>query len=285
MSSFGEIVFIGIVAAVILWFGWKQGFFRWQPDPNWNRNLQLYQVVVAFAVYFAISYFASFLYITTLPPSSDSPESFIQYATWLNFLNSATVLGALFIFWRSLPRSVHQGLWRSPAAKQSYGKDLQMSFFAWCLAFPFVLFINQLLENFLIQVIGIETIPDQIAVRFVKMTAQYPFYFFLALVSVVIFAPLIEEFLFRGILQSFIRKHIGSTQAIFITALCFSFFHFSLEQGWGNLPIIGSLFPLALFLGFLYEKQKSLLSSIGLHSLFNLFSILNLYFMGGIPCA
>jgi membrane protease YdiL (CAAX protease family) len=285
MSGVGEIGLIGIIATVILWFGWRQGFFRWQPDPNWNRNLRLYQVVVCFALYFVISNFASFLYVNILRSSASTPESFIQYVTWLNFLISATVLGALFLFWQFLPYTVHQAIWRNPSAKQSYANDLQMSFFAWCLTFPTVLFINQLLEKFLYAVIGIEYIPDQLAVRFVKMTAQYPIYFSLALISVVILAPFIEEFLFRGILQSFIRKHIGSTQAIFITALCFSFFHFSWDQGWGNLPIIGSLFPLALFLGFLYEKQKSLLSSIGLHSLFNLLSILNLYFMGGIPCA
>jgi hypothetical protein len=124
--------------------------------------------------------------------------------------------------------------------------------------------------------------PDQTAVRFVKMTLEHPPYFLLAALSVSVLAPLIEETLFRGFLQSFIRKHLGSTQAIWITATCFSLFHFSLDQGVGNIPIIGSLFCLALFLGFLYEKQRSLLASITLHATFNTFSILNLYFLGDV---
>jgi membrane protease YdiL (CAAX protease family) len=285
MSIIGGLILVGIAATFILWLGWKQGFFRWHPEEEWNPDIRLYQVAAGFAIYFVISILAPSLFIPLLRPYFPLPESYVGYATWINFLLSATIFAALFLLWCYLPNNVRRSIWKSKSASQTYGRDLQMSFFAWCLAFPTVLFVNQLLEDFLYHVIGIEQIPDQIAVRFIKMTAEYPFYFFLAITAVVILAPLIEEFLFRGLLQSFIRKHLGAKQAIVITALCFSCFHLSLAQGFGNIPIVSSLFPLALFLGFLYERQRSLLSSIGLHSLFNALSILNLYFMGGIPCA
>jgi len=281
----GELVLVGFAAAIILYLGWKQGFFFWKPEAEWNRTIQLHHVAAGFAVYFALSAVVPSLYTSWLQPYFPLPEGFIGYATWLNFLLAATILAALVCVWRWIPPTVRENIWRSKTARQSYGQDLRISLFAWFLSFPVVLFINQLLEDFLYKVIGIEHIPDQIAVRFVKMTAEYPFYFFLAITAVVIFAPIIEEFLFRGLLQSFIRKHLGSKQAIFITAVCFSFFHFSPEQGFANIPIVASLFPLALFLGFIYERQRSLMASIGLHSLFNLLSIINLYFMGGIPCA
>lgn len=285
MSVIGGLLLVGIAAFCILWLGWKQGFFRWTAEDNWNPHIKLYQVAAGFAVYFVLSILAPSLYVALLRPYFQAPDAFIGYATWINFLLSGTILVGLFILWRGLPQDVRSSLWRSRSAQQPYAQDLQMSFFAWCLSFPVVLFVNQLMEDFLYRVLGVEQIPDQIAVRFIKMTAEQPFYFFLAIIAVVILAPLIEEFLFRGLLQSFIRKHLGSKQAIFITALCFSCFHLSWEQGWGNVSIVASLFPLALFLGFLYEKQRSLLSPIGLHSLFNGLSIANLYFFGGIPCA
>jgi uncharacterized protein len=281
----GGLILVGLVAALILWLGFKQGFFRWTPENHWNRGIRLYHVVAGFALYFAVSLLLPYVYIPLLRPHFAAPEQYIGFLTWVNFLLSMTIFGALLVLVRWLPKAVRARIWRSETAVQSYGLDLRMSFFAWCLAFPLILFINQLVEGFLYQVIGVEQIPDQMAVRFIKMTAEYPFYFLLAIIAVIALAPLIEEFLFRGLLQSFIRKYLGAKQAIVITAVCFSCFHLSPEQGLGNIPILLSLFPLALFLGFLYERQRSLCASIGLHSLFNLCSVLNLYFMGGIPCA
>ena len=86
--------------------------------------------------------------------------------------------------------------------------------------------------------------------------------------------------LFRGFLQTYIRKHLGPKQAIVITSLCFSFFHYASGQGLGNIMIITSLFVLALFLGFLYEKQGSLLAPMVLHASFNTISVINLYLFG-----
>lgn len=281
----GGLILVGLIAALILWLGAKQGFFRWTSENTWNRGIRLVHVGAGFALYFAVSLLLPSVYIHLLRSHFAAPEQYIGFLTWINFLLSMTILVALFVLTRWLPRLVRERIWRSETAVQSYGQDLRMGFFAWCLAFPLILFINQLVEDFLYRVIGVEQIPDQVAVRFIKMTAEFPFYFFLAIIAVTVLAPLIEEFLFRGLLQTFIRKYLGAKQAIFITAFCFSCFHLSLEQGLGNIPILLSLFPLALFLGFLYERQRSLFASISLHSLFNLCSILNLYFMGGIPCA
>jgi len=280
-----ELLLVGIGAALILWFSWKKGFFLWKENTDWNRGFPFSLVILGFAIYFGVSYGSAVFYQTLFPSTFSTTKEYVRYATWLNFFISFTILSALLIFWRCFPLRIRSNLWKDSTEKRSYAKDFQMSLIAWLITFPIVLFINQLLELFLYRIIGIEEIPDQLAVRFVKMTAQYPSYFFLALISVVIMAPIIEEFLFRGLLQTYIRSRLGAKQAILITSICFSFFHFSFEQGLGNLPIVGSLFPLALFLGFLYERQHSLFASIGLHSLFNLFSIINLYFLGGIPCA
>ena len=40
-------------------------------------------------------------------------------------------------------------------------------------------------------------------------------------------------------------------------------------------------FILALFLGYLYERQGSLIAPIALHASFNAISVMNIYFLGG----
>jgi len=150
------------------------------------------------------------------------------------------------------------------------------------ISFPLVIFVNQLFDWIVSNVLNVPQVPEQLAVYFLKMTFGHPLYFFLATLTIVVFAPLIEELLFRGFLQSFIRKQLGSKQAIFITSILFSFFHYSPEQGLANLTIIASLFTLSLFIGFSYEKTKSLATPIIFHSLFNTVNVCNLYFLGGI---
>jgi hypothetical protein len=162
-------------------------------------------------------------------------------------------------------------------------EDFKFGLIAWGLSFPLVLFLTTFFEWIVVHLFRATYIPDQLAVFFVKMTFSQPFYFGMTILTIVIITPFVEETLFRGFLQSFIRRHLGAKQAILITSACFALFHYAPEQGIGNIPIVGTLFALALFLGFLYEKQGSLFASISLHALFNAISILNLYFLGRIP--
>jgi len=159
--------------------------------------------------------------------------------------------------------------------------DVWFAFFAWLLAFPLVLFLSQLLELLINWSFSITQLPDQNAVLFLKSTFENPLYFILATLSIVVLAPLIEETLFRGFFQSYIRQHLGSKQAILITSVCFSLFHYTGAQGLGNISIIISLFLLSLFLGYIYEKRGSLLAPMVLHATFNAISVINLYLFGG----
>ena len=59
-----------------------------------------------------------------------------------------------------------------------------------------------------------------------------------------------------------------------IASLIFAAFHFSTSQGLNNIELLVSLFVLSCFLGFLYERQESLLASMALHATFNAISIL-----------
>ena len=82
-------------------------------------------------------------------------------------------------------------------------------------------------------------------------------------------APIIEEFLFRGVLQRFLRQYLPKVKTWLLTAFLFSAIHFRWSQGVSNIEILIALFALSLLLSFTYEKTTSLFSPIGLHLTFN----------------
>ncbi|MDE3045576.1 MAG: CPBP family intramembrane metalloprotease [Verrucomicrobiota bacterium] len=279
-SDFLGAFFLGIVGGLLIWFGFQKGFFTKNPHPDWKPQTTLWHVCAGFGLYFAIVIFITPI-LAVILQRKGLPQ--IAFASWMNFLLSFSIFFALFLFWKSLPQKVRAPIWRAPDAHQTYSTDARFAVYTWCIAFPVAFAISQFLDTLMLYLFNLKELPDQLAVYFVKMSFQHPLYLFLAAISVVIFAPIVEEFLFRGLLQSFIRKHLGPQNAVLITSLCFSFFHFSGQQGIANIPIIGSLFVFALFLGFLYEKQGSLFASISLHALFNAISMINLYFFQDLP--
>lgn len=82
----------------------------------------------------------------------------------------------------------------------------------------------------------------------------------------VLFAPLLEEILFRGIIQKgLINKGIKPAKAILFSALAFGIFHLN---PWQSV----NAFLLGLVLGLVYYKTKSLLMPILLHAFNNFIS-------------
>ncbi|MGL5263711.1 MAG: lysostaphin resistance A-like protein, partial [Candidatus Rhabdochlamydia sp.] len=117
---------------------------------------------------------------------------------------------------------------------------------------------------------------EQVAVRYLKKSIYSPSQLIPALIMIVCAAPIIEELLFRGCLQSYLKRYMKSSLAIIFSSLCFSVFHFSFSQGIGNVSLLFSLFVFALFLGFIYERQGSLFASIGLHMTLNVVSVVRI---------
>jgi len=279
MSEAAAIIVFGLLSGLMVWVAWRRGFFVFDPQP-WEVPVRFAHVAVAFAIYFASTFLSSYFFLFL--QNKGIFKSTISLASWFNFSASSFVLIGFIILLLILPKKIRSGIWRRPTnAPKTVFQDIWVALFAWAVAFPLVLFLSQLLELFLSFFFNIEQLPDQVAVKFLKMTFEHPLYFILSVFSIVVLAPLIEETLFRGFLQTFIRQHLGSKQAIWITSACFSFFHYSSEQGMGNIPIIGSLFVLALFLGYLYERQRTLMAPMALHASFNAISVMNIYFLGG----
>jgi len=92
----------------------------------------------------------------------------------------------------------------------------------------------------------------------------------LVIVSAVVLAPLSEELLFRGLLQSLLLRYLRQPwAAVGITAVLFGVVHFSTPQ---DIP---ALVALGVVLGYNYERCGRLWAPILLHALFNAMGILN----------
>lgn len=83
--------------------------------------------------------------------------------------------------------------------------------------------------------------------------------------SVVVFGPLVEEILFRGMIFGKLRRAFSFWPSAVISAVLFGVFHLNLVQG-----IYAGVFGLAL--AYIFEKTETLWGCYLLHALFNMSS-------------
>lgn len=95
-------------------------------------------------------------------------------------------------------------------------------------------------------------------------------------ITVVLLAPLLEEFLFRGIIQEGLTQRSGPVVAILLSSLLFGFMHLNPWQF-----VTG--FLLGIFIGWLYYLTRDLLLAIGFHLFNNLFVLLVEHFQSATP--
>ncbi|MDI6817412.1 MAG: type II CAAX endopeptidase family protein [Actinomycetota bacterium] len=100
--------------------------------------------------------------------------------------------------------------------------------------------------------------------------------FIIAVLMVVVLAPIVEELFFRGFLYQALRQRWGANVAIVASGVLFSLAHFSLYL---LVPIAVIGFALA----YLYERTDSLGPPIILHALNNLISVVVVYYGGVLP--
>jgi len=191
-------------------------------------------------------------------------------------------LGAIFLLFflyaRAYDLPLIKRIWKAPIQRAaSIPFDIGIGVLTWIIAFPLVAAIGESLDLLLNAVFGVQNY-EQVAVRYLKHSISSLPSMIIPLITILIAAPIIEEFLFRGCLQTYFKRKMGIRSAIALSSLCFALFHFSPSQGVGNLALVVSLFTFSLFLGFIYERQASLFASIGLHITFNTLSTIRIIF-------
>lgn len=92
----------------------------------------------------------------------------------------------------------------------------------------------------------------------------------IALITASIAAPVVEEIFFRGVLYGWLRTRWGSIAAVIIDGALFSGAH--------AIPLIlASIFIVGLTLAIVYEKTKSTIATMTLHSLFNTIGVVTVF--------
>src|SRR5690606_15954151 len=115
--------------------------------------------------------------------------------------------------------------------------------------------------------------PDHVAHETLRSLADSPIGpdWWFAIAAVVIGAPIAEEFIYRGCLQSAIDRAFRgwsrrpSWAPVILTSLIFTAAHVSIAEP----RALVSLFALSVAIGAVYRRTGNLAASIMVHSLFN----------------
>lgn len=275
----------GILASRI---AWKKGYYILPTDVDVKKRVSGLYVFAAFVIFFICEillnsifssiwiywYHGEFLDPSTYPFSS-------EFKGWMNLLVFTFTFIAMLSYFCSLDKPHREMIWGSPSEIRSFRqniKDFFVGSVSWILAYPWVIVIGQILA-IVFSFFYTGPLQEQVVVQHLRDILEHPGLFGATIVMIVTVIPFIEELLFRGFLQSWLKSVIGRNKAIIITALIFAFFHFSISQGIENIEFIASLFLFSCYLGFVKERQQSLWASIGLHATFNFISVLMLLFM------
>jgi uncharacterized protein len=281
-----SIVLFAFLAICSLWIGKSFGYFRLPENREAaGPKISLLQVVSLFAIYLGTmviigggvaKYLLLFSSYFLNEETIHSPYYRPLISSFIQLITSFTAALFIFLFCRAQKdRASMFSIWKEHGSRTPIITDIGFGLLSWIISFPVVLFVGELFEFLIFVLFGPQQY-EQVAVHYLKMSLSSSFVFAIAIFTVVIAAPVLEELLFRGFLLNFLKRYLGRMGAILVTSIAFALFHFSVSQNLGNIPLVASLFTLALFLGFIYERQRSLFASISLHMTFNIISVLRI---------
>lgn len=274
-----SLFFALILSLLALWAAKRAGFFTYERKPSFR--LPLLYLIGAFGSYIASVviilplFYLILAYVNGLPFGQFAHLSAYfakKTITILQLISMLMIVGSVFLYFFLIKKEVRNKILFGDEARKIW-RNIGLGILTLAIAYPIVLFVNIIISWVVKSLFGPVTV-EQLAVKELKNLVHMPLYFGLFALFVCILVPFIEELLFRGFLQTYLRNYLGVGGSIILTSAIFAFAHFSKEQGVGNIELLGTLFVLALFLGFLYERQRNLFASFGLHMAFNTSSII-----------
>jgi membrane protease YdiL (CAAX protease family) len=167
----------------------------------------------------------------------------------------------------STPLMIYFFVWRMQKRGLDLTNELGLFFFKRSVFFKSIL----LLALFLVlEEIYMRVLDIVVPVSFLKFILSEPL--ILGVITTIVIAPILEEFIFRGFLFSQLRITLGNWGAISLSSLAWTSLHFQYE-----LKILFVLFVFGLFLGFLRWKYNSLFLVMALHAVNNLVALIMAY--------
>ncbi|HAZ16010.1 MAG: hypothetical protein A2Y28_01670 [Chlamydiae bacterium GWC2_50_10] len=272
-------IFLSLFGLIVNGIAWKKGFYTLLPErASVLPVLKFKDVLAFFFLYLVCSLFIP-SFLSLLPFFKALPH--LKALGWIQIITLSLSLFLLFLYSQAINPKQLKLIWKDSHRQESQSplKDFYLGALCWFLTFPLLSVLGYFLDLFLKAFFEFGEY-EQVAVRFLKLALGDPALLAIALLTIVFIAPFVEEFLFRGILQSYLKNPLGRRAAISLSSFVFALFHLSPSQKAGNIALFVSLFAFACFLGFLYEKKGSLFAPIGLHVAFNLMSSLRVLYEG-----
>ncbi|MGA7086805.1 MAG: type II CAAX endopeptidase family protein [Candidatus Dormiibacterota bacterium] len=102
---------------------------------------------------------------------------------------------------------------------------------------------------------------------------------YLAVISLAVIAPVVEEVVFRGFIYGGLRTRLGVALSVVVSAALFALAH-TFSVG-GSILLLGpSLFLAGVALALVYERTRSLVPGMVLHASFNLIAVVAIFVVG-----
>lgn len=153
------------------------------------------------------------------------------------------------------------------------GKNIKRGAYTLILAIPVLILVKWILA----QSFAFEEKEQKVAIL-LKNMSQYPLIFVSFSTIVAIIVPFLEELVFRGYLQGWLKSRFNSTVAVLVSASCFALVHFEYDLKMDNIPILISICIVGIFLAILREKFANIWAPYSFHAIFNGLSVLMVLF-------
>ncbi len=267
---------LAIAAVFVLLIAWRAGFFRnpRELDPL-PEPPSLWQVFLAFCIYLGVQMIAipalaaGWVATEQGPDQVDKVLSNPYIEGWLNFAGICLAFPLVIAYSLSAGKRMWE---KRPMTPKARIWEVGFGIVSWLVAFPIVTLVAESVKELIDYLVNASPL-DQVAVRHLKSTYGDSSLLTMSVVAIVLLVPVIEEVLFRGFLQSYLRQNFSQRSTILLSSAIFTLAHFSPSQGMANSELLTGLFVLACFLSFIYERQRTLWPSIALHCTFNAVSV------------
>lgn len=280
-SQWGGILFVVAVAAIVLWLLWQGGVLRrdgFTNAPPRNGRMGLADLFLGLGLWILLPLTALVMLELWRRGSGEAEGAALEAREMLVQMavaEAAMVPVVLLILWRA-HRVVEGGIGAFGLSLRSPGRTARGLILGFLAVMPVTLAVAAVARALVQWLGGVEL--EQIGHGALQEVAKAPWepaaWGIIALA--VVGAPLVEEIIFRGLVQTSLHQSgaiRGRWGVIALAAGLFALVHGGvIPEGQSQLQlavVMPTLFILGLGLGVAYEWTGSLWAPIGIHALFN----------------
>ncbi len=257
-ASAGFALVVLVLATISAYFIGKRKLYRLPAVPRGSEEPGALVLAAAgftaFAIY--LSTLALVVEFAGIPPEQRHQPEGMRTITMLTPLAQLVTAGVVMVLLRPyLPRVFHWARTRVHAVRQALAGYL--------LAIPWV-FLLSAIVSIIVELFDLDAKKSHLLFEiWAGEDSGATVFKAVALFSAIIAAPLVEELVFRGLIQRLMHRLTGSgVLAIVVASVVFTAIH----SPWTTWPPI---FVLSMFLGWAYFRSGSILVPMLMHAIFN----------------